>query len=82
MPRFFFDTYDGQFLARDEQGQELEDLEAAKAIAQEELPQMAMDELSDGDERVFMVSVRDEAGQVVMRVALSLVVEYPTRAED
>ncbi|MFC1455726.1 DUF6894 family protein [Microvirga arabica] len=80
MPRFFFDTYDGQFLAHDDQGQELDDLEAAKAVAQEELPQMASDELPDGDHRVFMVSVRDEAGQVVMRVALTLSVEYPSRA--
>ena len=82
MPRFFFDTYDGELFASDQEGQELADLEAAKAVAQEELPQMAWDELPDGDQRTFIVSVRDEAGHVVLRAALSLVVEYPSQAQD
>ena len=73
MARFFFDTHNGDSFVPDEQGQELEDLEAAKAVAQEELPQIAWDELSDGDQRTFIVSVRDEAGQVVIRAALSLI---------
>ncbi|QRM34416.1 hypothetical protein [Microvirga sp. VF16] len=81
MPRFFFDTHDGEFFAPDEQGQELEDLEAAKVVAQEELPQMVWDELPDGDQRTFIVSVRDAAGQIVIRATLSLVVEYPTTAQ-
>ncbi len=82
MPRYFFDTYDGELFAPDNQGQELEDLEAAKAVAQEELPQMAWDQLPDGNQRTFIVSVRDEAGQVVLRAALSLVVEYPCQAQN
>ncbi|MXQ13107.1 DUF6894 family protein [Microvirga makkahensis] len=82
MPRFFFDTYDGNLLIPDEQGQELENIEAAKLVAQEALPNMAKDKLPDGDQRVFLVSVRDEAGQVMVRVALSLVVDYPSNPED
>jgi hypothetical protein len=39
---------------------------------------MARDGLPDGNHRTFVVSVRDEAGQVVLRVALSLVVEEGT----
>jgi hypothetical protein len=35
----------------------------------------AKDALSDGNFRSFVVSVRDEGGQVVLRMALSLVVE-------
>jgi hypothetical protein len=61
VPRFFFDTFDGQLLARADLG--LESLEAAKAVAQAALPEMANDELPDGDQRVLMVSVRDEAGR-------------------
>jgi hypothetical protein len=80
--RYFFDTYDGHFLARDDLGQELESLESAKAVAQKALPEMARDELTDGDQRVFMVSVRDASDQVVMRLALTMVVEYPPRASD
>ena len=82
MPRFFFDTYDGDRFILDDTGIEMEDLEAAKAEAQKALPEMASDRLPDGDQRTFIVSVRDEAGQVVLRAALSLVVEYPTRAKD
>ncbi len=79
MPGFFFDTYDGERFVSDDEGQELEDLEAAKAVAQEELPHMARDGLPDGDQRTFIVSVRDEAGQVVLRAALSLIMEYPSK---
>jgi hypothetical protein len=82
MPRFFFDTYDGDFFAPDNEGQDLESIEAAKLQAQEALPDMAEDKLPDGDQRVFIVSVRDEAGQVVVRVALTLVTEYPSQAQE
>ena len=82
MPRFFFDTYDGDFFAPDNEGQDLEGIEAAKLQAQEALPDMASDKLPDGDQRVFIVSVRDEAGQVVLRVSLTLVTEYPSQAQE
>lgn len=60
----------------------MEDIEAAKLLAEEALPEMAWDELPDGNQRTFIVSVRDEAGQVVLRAALSLIVEYPTQAQE
>ena len=40
------------------------------------LRDMAGDELPDGDQRSFVARVRDEAGEVVLRAALSLVMEY------
>ena len=82
MPRFFFDTYDGDFFAPDNEGQDLEGIKAAKLQAQEALPDMASDKLPDGDQRVFIVSVRDEAGQVVVRVSLTLIAEYPSQAQE
>ena len=82
MPRFFFDTYDGDFFAPDQEGQDLEGIEAAKLIAQEALPDMASDRLPDGDERVFIVSVRDEAGEVILYATLSLVVQYGLSSQD
>ena len=75
MPRFYFDTYDGDRFLPDETGIEFKDIKAAKDEAQKALPDMAKDALPDGNHRTFVVSVRDEAGQVVLRVALSLVVE-------
>ncbi|WP_425493336.1 DUF6894 family protein [Microvirga zambiensis] len=40
--------------------------------AQKALPDMAKDPLPDGNYRTFVVNVRDEAGQTVVRAALSL----------
>ncbi len=82
MSRIFFDTYDGGLFIPDEQGLELEGPEAAKLEAQRALREMAWDKLPDGNQHSFIVSVRDEAGQVVLRAALSLVVEYPSKAQD
>ena len=78
MPRFFFDTFDGENLQPDETGHELPDLDAAKQEAQTALPDMAKDALPDGNYRTFVVNVRDEAGQTVLRAALSLVVAEGT----
>jgi hypothetical protein len=81
MPRYFFDTYDGRSLVPDEVGLDLKDLAAAKAEAQGALPDMARDALPDSNNRTFVISVRDEAEQVLVQIALSLVVkECPTEA--
>lgn len=75
MPRYFFDTSDGERFFPDDEGMGLESIEAAKAEGQKALPDMAKDKLPDGNFRSFVISVRDEGGQVVLRMALSLVVE-------
>jgi hypothetical protein len=31
---------------------------------------------------IFIASVRDEAAQMVLRVALTLIAEYPSHAQD
>jgi hypothetical protein len=75
MPRYFFDTHDGDHFTPDHDGVELESIEAAKDEAKKTLPDIVNDELLDGDRRDFVVVVRDEAGQNVLRVTLSLAVE-------
>jgi hypothetical protein len=75
MPRYFFDTYDGDRFIRDDEGLELRNIEAAKAEAQKALPDIARDVLPNGNQISFVASVRDEAGATVLRAALSLVVE-------
>jgi hypothetical protein len=75
MPRFFFDTFDGNKLVSDEAGLELDSVEIAKTEAQKCLPEMAKDALPDGNHRAFVVNVRDDAGKVMVRMALSLVIE-------
>ncbi|MBB3017499.1 hypothetical protein FHR70_000539 [Microvirga lupini] len=75
MARYFFDTYDGSRLISDAEGIELESLDMARIEAQKALPDLARDALPDGDHKSFIVSVRDDAGQVVLRAALTLIVE-------
>jgi hypothetical protein len=78
VPRYFFDTSDGTVFIRDREGIEFESLEAAKAEAKTILLEVAIDELPDSNRPDFVVSVRDETGQVVLRIALSLAVDYPS----
>ena len=47
----------------------------AKAEAQKALPDLARDAIPSNDQNTFIVSVRDEAGQVVLRAALTLIIE-------
>ena len=78
MPHFFFDTYDGIRHVKDDVGQDLDTIEAAKAEALKALPDMAREEISQDSHRTTVVSVRDESGNVVLRAALSLIVEEGT----
>ena len=76
MPRFFIDTYDGHFWAEDEGGAEFRDLEAARLEAISALPEIALDrDVTDGP-REWTASVRDEAGQVLLRATLKLSVDW------
>ena len=70
-----FDTNDGDRIIPDKEGLDLAGMEEARAEAIKALPDMARDGLPDGDYREFVVDVRDEAGQRVLRARLSLVVE-------
>ena len=76
MPRFFFDTDDGEHLVRDDEGQDLPDLKAARDEAIGVLPDIARDVLPDGDRRDFVSVVRNEKDEVVFRAKLSLVAEW------
>lgn len=80
MPRFFFDTDDGDRTIRDEEGQDLNDAETARRVALDVLPDMARDKLPDGDERTFVASLRDERGTVLYVATLSLRGEWRARA--
>jgi hypothetical protein len=76
VPRFFFDTNDGNQSIFDKAGLELEGLEAANLV------DMVRDALPADDPQAFIVSVMDEAGQLLVRTTLSLVSEYPAKAPE
>ena len=76
MPRYYFDEYDGETVTQDDEGLELDGIEAARAEARKALPDIARDVLpEDGDRRTMVVKVRDEAGKVVLTATLSLLIE-------
>jgi hypothetical protein len=76
MPRYYFDTHDGGTYLPDDEGQDLDGMEAARLQAQTGLADIARDVVpGDGPERTMVVAVRDEAGKLVLRAALVLMVE-------
>ena len=76
MPRYYFDTDDGDGFIRDEEGQDLDGVEAARLQAQAGLADMARDVVpGDGLQRRIMVRVRDESGKSVLRASLVLKVD-------
>ena len=78
MPRFYIDTSDQEHFIRDQEGYEFEDVEAAKTAAVDALPDMARDELPDGDSRTFIAIVRDEQGKTLVQATMSFAVTWMT----
>ena len=76
MARFFFDIDDGHVQSRDGEGLELADAAEARKAGIAILPDIAREELPDGDRRVFICQVRDESGTVIFIATLSLVAEW------
>ena len=72
MPRFFIDTSNQNSFVRYEEGHDCADLEAAKRLAIDALPDMAREELPDGDDRTFLAVVRDETGRTCLQCTLHL----------
>jgi hypothetical protein len=70
--RYYFDTDDDIRFLRDPDGHEFETPELMKEAAVSALPDLARDELPDGDTRVFTVKVRDESDRYVFEATLSL----------
>ncbi len=76
MPRYFFDTHDGDTFLPDDEGQNLDGIEEVRLQTQSGLADMARDLVpGDGPERTMVVAVRDEAGKIILRAALVLMVE-------
>ncbi|MEG9527355.1 MAG: hypothetical protein MIL41_16575 [Hyphomicrobiales bacterium] len=80
MPRYFFDTDDGDDRYRDDEGMDFPDAGAARDAAIGALPEMARDKLADGDRHVLAVRVRDSGGALVYSAKLDLAGEWHGRA--
>ncbi len=75
MARYYLDTCDSETYIEDDEGQELDSILDARAEALHALSGIALDRDFKGNRETLAVSVRDEAGRVVLRAALELCVE-------
>jgi hypothetical protein len=73
MPRFYFDTFDGQSWTDDDLGLEVEDLSAAITLAQQGLADIVHDELPDGHALRLMVVVKDENRKIVGEAIIDMI---------
>ena len=71
MPRFFFDVHNAIGSHRDDFGDEFATFEEARDQAQSLLPDIAREELPDGELHVITCDVRDDTGRVVYRGKLT-----------
>lgn len=78
MPRFFFDTDDGERVFRDEAGVELADLAAARAEAMGLLQDLSQAGVGAGERRSIRATVRDVTGAAVFAGTLTLTLERLT----
>jgi hypothetical protein len=76
MPRYYFDVDDGTGLTLDPHGIECGSLDAMRYAAVDALPDIARDELPDGDNRTMTVKVRDLAGKYLLEASLTVNVRW------
>ncbi len=75
MPRYFIDLHDGTQPLRDDVGFDLPDLPAARAKVVRIMSAIARDMLPDVERQDYVAGVRDDGGNVLYRVRLSLATE-------
>ena len=71
MPRYFFDVRDSRGFHRDEIGNDCDGFDDARNQCQGFLPDIAREELPDGELHTITCDVRDEADRVVYRGRLT-----------
>ena len=72
MPRYFFDIEDGHHHSIDDTGVICTNDEEVRAAAIAALPEIAKEEMADGNDRTIWVNVRDEQGKSVFTASLEL----------
>lgn len=72
MERYFIDTHDGTHAHVDHEGLDFSDAEAARVAALSALPDMVKDHTSNGDDRRFLVRVRNDRGTAIYHATLTL----------
>lgn len=75
MPRFYFDIREGTHFIPDETGLEFDSLDAAEREAASAAAEIGRDQLPKSNPRELMVELRNEYGQRVLTVTVSMKVE-------
>ncbi len=75
MPRFYFDIREGVRLTPDDEGLEFDSLNAAEYEATRTAAEIGRDRLPKGDVREVTIEVRNEHGQRVLTVKVSMDVD-------
>ena len=75
MPRFFFDTREGSNFTPDDEGLEFPDLDAAEKEAATAAAEIGRDRLPRGDARNVTIEVRNEHGQRVLTVRVTMEID-------
>ncbi len=70
MPRYYFDSRDGEALIRDADGVECDNIECARDQAAIALVELAKDALPGSERREFTIEVRDEDDKPVLKPVL------------
>jgi hypothetical protein len=82
MPRYYFDVDDGHKLTVDVQGLECATPAEVRYSAVDALPDLARDELPNGDFLKMAVKVRDESGRYLLEASLTLDVKWNETSND
>lgn len=82
LPRYYFDTFDGERASVDSDGIECSSLQMVRHQAIDALPDMAREILPDGPNHSFRVEVRDDAGTVIFRATLELQSAWLDRSDQ
>ena len=80
MPRFYFDVREDGTVIPDEEGLELESLDAAEHEAAVSAAEIGRSQLPHGKVREITVEVKDEDGFVLITATVSLAVRRTIRA--
>ncbi|RYF04159.1 MAG: hypothetical protein EOO77_30030 [Oxalobacteraceae bacterium] len=80
MAQFYFDTDDGALLVVDDEGFDCTDVQAARDMLLNALPDMARQGLKAGDRHTFSARMRDESGAIVYSASLTLEEEWSVQA--
>jgi hypothetical protein len=73
--RYYFDIHDGAQSARDEEGTELDNPDAAVQAAARSAAEIGTGRLAKGDTSDVVIEVRDERGQQICTVRASMTIE-------